>query len=168
LRKEYRKILIRSIIIISLIFAAAIIQTAPRLLPELFGGRVFLLIPVVVSICMFQSVFSGAAAGILAGAVWDISAGTPDGFLALLFGAAGFGIAFLSQKYIKNNIKTALLFSAAASLVFIASRIFFNLFYFNFTDTVYFFLSVYWPSFILTMAVSPFVYWFIRRILKEN
>ena len=58
-----------------------LLQAAPYLIPEIFGARP--LIPIVVSIAMFEGPVGGAAAGIAGGLLWDLYADRLFGFSAL-------------------------------------------------------------------------------------
>ena len=50
-----------------LLLGASLLQMAPRAIPSIFGARPLLLIPIVVSIAMFEGPIGGAAAGIAGG-----------------------------------------------------------------------------------------------------
>ena len=66
-----------------LILGAGLLQMAPRVFPAVFGARPLLLIPIVVSIAMFEGPVGGAAAGIAGGLLWDLYADRLFGFSAL-------------------------------------------------------------------------------------
>lgn len=167
-RKEYKTSFLRFLAIIALILAASVFQATPNVLPEIFGARAFLLIPLIVSVSMRQSMFAGAAAGIFAGALWDASSSMPDGYLALYLGALGFICAFLTSRYVRDTLKTALLFCMAGCLAFVLIRTLCYSYYFNFDGAGILLKSFYLPSFIYTCAFLPLIYMLTKKIPQNQ
>ena len=99
-----------------LILGAGLLQMAPRVFPAVFGARPLLLIPIVVSIAMFEGPVGGAAAGIAGGLLWDLYADRLFGFSALFLMAICCACGLLVRLLIRNNLLSAMLLFSGALL----------------------------------------------------
>lgn len=100
-----------------LLLGAALLQMAPHVFPEIGGARPCLLLPVVVSIAMFEGPIGGAAAGVAAGLLWDLYAARLFGFNALILLVIGCVCGLLVRLLIRNNVLSATLLILGALLV---------------------------------------------------
>ncbi len=131
------------------------------------GIGVFLLIPLSVSIAMFEHEFSGMLYGLLCGALWDLSSAIPDGIYALYFTVFACIAGLLTHYILRNTLISALVLNIFGTIGVCILNFIFNCLAKDAADiwnTVKFF---YIPSFILTVAVIPFIYFPIRFLERK-
>lgn len=116
LTAEKKRLIIRRVIFAVLLILCAVIQNTPSLLPEPFGAHQLGVTVMVVCIAMFERETAGMLLGLLAGAVLDVTGGT-QGINAILLTVFGLVCGMLVNNMIRNNIVTALIFSALALTV---------------------------------------------------
>lgn len=116
LTAEKKRLIIRRVIFAVLLVFCAVIQNTPGLLPEPFGAHQLAVTVMVVCIAMFERETAGMLLGLLAGVVLDVTGGT-QGINAILLTVVGLVCGMLVNNMIRNNIVTALIFSALALLV---------------------------------------------------
>lgn len=166
MKKENLHIYIRRAVLAMFIIVAAILQNTDHLFPTIFGIRVFLLIPVVVCISMFEkdvAVFFGAFAGLL----WDITSPTPDGFntITLLLMAAICGA--LINYIMRNNIKTAILLTSCALIIYSLCYWLFFVVPMGFEGGAMMLFTYYLPCCAYTIVFMPLIYFMIREFIKK-
>ena len=115
LTAEKKRLIIRRVIFAVLLIFCAVIQNTPGLLPEPFGAHQLAVTVMVVCIAMFERETAGMLLGLLA-VVLDVTGGT-QGINAILLTVVGLVCGMLVNNMIRNNIVTALIFSALALLV---------------------------------------------------
>ena len=81
MERETKILLKRRLIIAAVIVICALLQTTIGYFPSIFGIHFFLLVPLCVCIAVFEGERWGAAFGIFAGALWDLSHGGGDGYV---------------------------------------------------------------------------------------
>lgn len=116
LTAEKKRLIIRRVIFAVLLIFCAVIQNTPGLLPEPFGAHQLAVTVMVVCIAMFERETAGMLLGLLAGVVLDVTGGT-QGINAILLTVIGLVCGMLVNNMIRNNIVTALIFSALALLI---------------------------------------------------
>lgn len=116
LTAEKKRLIIRRVIFAVLLVLCAVIQNTPSLLPEPFGAHQLGVTVMVVCIAMFERETAGMLLGLLAGTVLDVTGGT-QGINAILLTVFGLVCGMLVNNMIRNNIVTALIFSALALTV---------------------------------------------------
>ncbi len=140
------------------ILLALVIQGTPHLLPEIFGGKAILLIPLAVSIAVWEKQIPAVIFGAVCGLLIDSGYSGPIGFYAITLAAACCMISFLMENYIRTNLLTVML----AALIAIPSIIFLQfIFYYvlmEYDDTWGFFARHYISRMIYTIAVTPLFY----------
>ncbi len=164
--KGFTSAAIRRLIFTALIFMSFILQftVIPRTqLPV----PVLILIPLGISVSMFEKEFSGMFFGLLTGALWDLASPVTDGVLALIF-TFFFCLAGLLTHYIlRNTLLTAILFTLSGSVLY---SLFIQLFFSEsitaevfgelLTDTLI-------PSSLIAVLICIPVYFLVRRISKR-
>ncbi|MBQ6837566.1 MAG: rod shape-determining protein MreD [Clostridia bacterium] len=154
---------IRWAIFTLLVVGACVLQNASGSLLEIFGARVFLLIPVCVSVAMFEREVPSAIIGAFAGVMWDISSGA-DGYNALVIMLLCAGVSLLISHLMRNNIVTALVLGAGATFVYEFIYIIRIAFAGN---PIYSIFTFYLPSFVLTVAFMPVCYYIIKTVYRS-
>ena len=148
------------------VFAFAL-QATPYLMPELFGEKAVLLLPLALSVAFFEeesiAVIMGAFCGVLADFAFDGSIGLFAVSLTILC----YVISLLSRRYIKISFLSAVL--AGCFLTVLIMLIHFVL-YFAFSGYNYimqFFFMHYITRILYTLAFVPF-FLIISRKLSGN
>ena len=108
---DNRDIYIRRALLIFLTMLTAAFQHTEGAVPELFGTKAMILIPLTVVIGMYERSMSGLAFGVLAGLLWDFAAVRGDGFFSVCLACAGYLSGVLVTYFLRNNIISALLLS---------------------------------------------------------
>ncbi len=154
---------IRWAIFALLVMGACVLQNSSGSLLEIFGARVFLLIPVCVSVAMFEREVPSAIIGAFAGVLWDVSSGA-DGYNTLVVMLLSAGVSLLISHLMRNNILTALVLGAGATFVYefiYIIRIAFS------GNPIYRILTFYFPSLILTVVFMPLCYFIVKTIYSS-
>lgn len=121
-KTHYRHILRR--IIFALFTVTAFILQCTVLPLSGLSFPVFLLIPLLVSVAMFEKEFSGFFFGLFAGALWDTASTLPDGLLAFFISFYGFLSGLLSRHLLRNTLLNALILSASGLVLYSALALF--------------------------------------------
>lgn len=152
---------IRRAIYALLIGGAVLLQNSCGGLLEIFGARVLLVLPLCVSVAMFEREVTAALFGALAGVLWDISS-SADGFNAIVIMIICAICSLLISHLMRNNVLTALVLSsggvAAYELVYIIARIA------PVGNPLRQVFTFYLPSLFLTVLVTPVCYVIIKEI----
>ncbi len=162
--KESLYHILRKLSLIPIILCTALIQNSTG---SSSGIGVFLLIPLSVSISMFEYEFSGMLYGLLCGALWDLSSAIPDGIYALYFTIFACTAGLLTHYLLRNTLISAAVLNIAGTFGVCLLNFIFNCLAKDTADiwnTVKFF---YIPSFVLTVAAIPFIYFPIRFLERK-
>ena len=100
----------RRLIFTALIFAVSVFSKT-GFVPQLFSVSPMIMVPLTVIIALYEKSIPGMAFGILCGALWDLTAATPDGFYTVLLAIAGFVCGSLSAFFVRTNLLSSLLFT---------------------------------------------------------
>ncbi len=162
-----KKVLFRNITLIFFILLFSLLQNTSGIIPEPFGARAFLLIPLTVFIGMFERGVSGALLGAFAGIVWDISS-DKDGFFGIMMLLTAFFCTLMITYLMRNNIVSALVLTALclAINIFVFIIIFYVLS--GVKGVSYFIFRFYLPSFLFTTLLSPAVYVLVRTVYNKS
>lgn len=154
-----------------LLLCASLLQMAPRAIPSIFGARPLLLIPIVVSIAMFEGPIGGAAAGIAGGLLWDLYADRLFGFNAFILMIVCCACGLLVRLLIRNNLLSALLLFSGALLVQGLADWFFNHVLLMKEEPFYALVRLTLPNLAYTLVISPLLYGLtllIARMLRKR
>ena len=109
LRKH--RLLISRLLAAAALLLTALIHASP-FLPAF--GRVFLLIPAIVCLAMFEDVIPSLLFALVFGATWDASSAGRDGVYTLLCGVIAVAVSLSVRYYLRRKTATALLLTGAA------------------------------------------------------
>lgn len=162
------KILLRRRILIgAVIVLCALLQLTAGYFPSIMGVHFFLLVPLCVCIAIFEGERWGAAFGIFAGALWDLSHGGGDGyntlFLFVICAVCGVLVRYLMQK----NLVTSLVMSAGACLLYSILYVMFFISAQGIERPGYLFVRYYFPGAILSFLLTFIFYFAIKGISKK-
>lgn len=161
--KHSKNTIFRRVIFIILTFAAFVIQFT--YIPALsLSFPLYTLIPLSVSVAMFEKEFSGILFGLLAGILWDMASPMPDGILALGFCIFAFITGLLTRYLIRNTLLSALLLSFAACLIYSSAALLATGFSSDPILLREIAVSVYLPATALSSLLTLPVYFGVRKI----
>ncbi len=155
---------IRWMIFCALVTVAVLLQNSISGLLEFFGARVFLSIPLCISIAMFEREVPAALFGVLAGLLWDVSSGV-DGFNTLLLMVLCAVCSLLISHLMRNNIITALVLGVGGILSYEIIYIFTR--FWGAGNPVMQIFKFYLPSLVATAVFIPVCYYTIERIYNS-
>lgn len=140
------------------------VQETPGLIPELFGARPVLLIPIALSIALFESEKAAMSFGLLCGLLVDFGMGAVLGFHGLLLAVICFSLSVLAANLIRTNFLTAMIVAITTSaFIFFMQWVFFYVL-FSYPDPVYTLTVHYLPRFGYTVAFMIIAYYFNRAL----
>ena len=165
-RLEGLPVFIKRILLFAIVVIAAMLQNTDGFLPVFFGARIFLLIPVVISIGMFEGEISGLLYGLAAGAFWDVCASGADGIHCFYLALTGCVSGLLVHFMMRNRLLTHYCICSLSSVIYCVVYWFLSV-YISVGDMNYNKLMVFYlPSAIITTAFSFVVYCIIRFICE--
>ena len=160
-----KNLFIRRVIFACLIVLFFLIQSSAWN-DGIFGIRIFWLIPLSVSIAMFERETSGMLFALLAGALWDASS-VYYGFNAVFLTVIGFVCGTLISNLMRNNLSTALLMTFVSSFLYSFIYWLISYVFAGTGGTARALFSVYLPSSLLTVLVVPVTYFIVLAIVKK-
>nr|WP_319489631.1 rod shape-determining protein MreD [uncultured Caproiciproducens sp.] len=143
------------------------VQETPGLVPDLFGARPILLIPVALSIAMFENETASMGFGLLCGLLIDFGAGGVLGFHGLLLSVICYSIGLIAANLIQTNFLTAMIIAviSTASIVFLQWVFYYLLF--SYAHAAYALTAHYIPRFCYTAVIMPVAYYFNRALALQ-
>ena len=134
--------------------------------PTIGTAKAFILIPLMVCIAMYEKSMGGLSFGILAGVLWDFATVRGDGFYAVVMALAGYAAGALTVYVLRNNIFSALILSAGASL-FVSTVYWFVFIFLKDYEGAWNILgSFYLPSAVYSVAFTAVYYYLVRFIVR--
>ena len=135
-----------------------------NLVPEIFGGRPLILVPVFIAVAIFEKEYVSMFFGIVIGFFLDISIGNFIGVQAIFLFILGYIIGVLFTYFINLNFLTFFL----TSLVIIPFVLIYRFLFFyiipRFDNIEYAFIYHLLPCIVYTIIVSPIIYYINRYI----
>ncbi len=150
-----------------IIGVVALVQNSPYVLPDILGARAFVLLPLLVSIAMFEREIAAAVFGALAGILWDICS-VKDGFNSIVLLLICAVCSLLIIRLMRNNILTALVLGAGAIVSYCLIYIIINLLFGGAGASISQIFTFYLPSGIYTLAFVPVFYFPISWIYNSH
>lgn len=163
LEKPKKKIIGRYAVLALGILLLSVLQNTDGYFPELFGARAVLLIPVTVSIAMFERDIGGMFFGLFAGALWDVSA-SGNNFYAIYLVIVGFICGSLINNVLRNNIITASLLSCFWLLLFFAGYWFVHYVLGGLDMAFHMLVRYYLPAYLYSAVLSPLIFLGVRAV----
>lgn len=157
----------RRIVFLIAIIITAIVQNTGTRVNGVFDAHAFLLIPLLISISMFEREIVSALLGAFAGLLWDLSVGV-DGYNILVFMLICSVCSILINRLMQNNIITALVLGVSAVAVYIVLYIMIYIVFDGGGYPLSQFLRFYLPSFIFTSMFIPIYYFLVKLVFESN
>ena len=161
-----RLIYIRRALLAVLIVFTAVFQHIDGAVPKLFGVPAMLLIPLVVSVAMFERSMTGLMFGAFAGLLWDFAVVRGDGYFSVVLATVGFFTGTAVTYFVRNNIYSATLLASIS--VYICNVGYWLLFIMRkgYEGAFGVLWSYYLPSAIYTVAFIFLYYYLVKYIVK--
>ncbi len=164
--KENLPIYIKRFLLGVIIVLAAVVQNTPDVFPKMFSANAMLLIPVVVSIAMFESEIVSLFFGLGAGLLWDVVGAHGHYYHSIVLCIAAFFISMLIRRRVRNTLFSSMILTFIT--VFIHNTIYWIMYVLipNPQGAGIAYLSFYFLSCIYTVIVGIVIYFIIRPIEK--
>ena len=157
----------RYLIYALIIFLAHILQNIVPVFPEILSVRPVLLLSVAVCIAMFEGEIVGAAAGLLAGVLWDTVTVTADGYMALYLTVACAICGVLLRIFLRNNIATYFIVNSTILVIYLVTYVLFFIAARGIDGTTAIFFRYYVPMGLYSFILTPLWYLLIRTIYRN-
>lgn len=139
------------------------LQTTPRLF-AIAGIKPVLLIPLCLSVCMFEDVLPASLYATLGGLLWDISSDKLFGFTGVILLCCGAAVALLCVFYLRPNLPGLLAFCGVVILLRVGLEFLFYYILLDYAHSGQLFVRQVLPSLGYTLLVTPPVYWLVKRL----
>lgn len=150
-----------------IIFLAHILQNTVPVFPEILSVRPVLLLSVAVCIAMFEGEIVGAAAGLLAGILWDTVTVTADGYMALYLMVACAICGVLLRIFMRNNIATYFIVNSTVLVIYLVTYVLFFIAARGIDGSMTIFFKYYVPMGLYSFILTPLWYLLIRAIYRK-
>lgn len=164
--KENFPIYIKRIILGFIIVLAALLQNTPGVMPQMFSANAMLLIPVCISIAMFESEIVSLGFGLIAGLLWDFTSSEGYFFHSIVLCIAAFFVSMLVRRRVRNTLFGSMILTFGTA--FLHNTVYWILFILipqpYGAGGVYF--RFYFLSCIYTVLVGIVIYLLVRPIEK--
>lgn len=164
--KENLPIYIKRFILGFIIVLAAILQNTPGVMPQMFSANAMLLIPVAVSIAMFESEVVSLVFALIAGVLWDFTAVEGHFYHSIILCVAAFFISMLVRRRVRNTLFGSMVLTFIT--VFIHNTVYWVLFVLvpNSQGAGGAYFRFYFLSCIYTVLAGIVVYLIVRPVEK--
>lgn len=167
LKNNKLRLALRHILLVVIVFAATLLQNTAGGILSQYNAGCFLLIPLSVSIAMFEKEISGMFFGLLTGILWDISSPVTDGVFALFFTLTAFTCGLLTHYIFRNSLKAAAVFTTAEFVLFCGVSLIFNCILKDASGAWYYTATFCAHSFPFTLLALPFAYYIVKFTEKH-
>lgn len=151
----------------ALIIFAAVLQNSVNIIPEIFNARAFILLPLCVCIAMFEREIASAVFGVVAGVLWDVSAGQ-DGFNAFVLLLICAVCSLLISHFMRRNVLTAVVLGTGAVAAYNIIYVLVNLVAQGAGNSIKQLFTFYLVSGIYTLVFIPVGYFLISYIHENH
>lgn len=160
--RENKEEIIRRAVFALLILFTGMLQNTRGLFPTFFGAAPLLLIPLTVSIAMFENDMGGLFMGLISGVVWDFCSVRADGFYPIILVITGYACSFLIARYMRNNFVTAIVYTLISSFICVTLYWLIFVLPLGTQGAGRLYAKLYLVSAVYTTVLSPLYYFFVR------
>ncbi len=145
-----------------------IIQSTPGLTLEVFGGRPVLMLPLAMTIAVFEGEIPAIIFGVICGLMADSGYSGPMGYYAIMLAVLCYVVSILMENYLRTNLLTAVLIGIISIPIIIVVQ--FLLFYvlMGYDYSSEYFVSHYISRIVYTFAFVPVFYGINRFIASKT
>ena len=148
------------------ILAAFMIQSTPGLMPELFGEKGILLLPLAITAAIAEPDVPAVIIGAFCGFLADVSRGGAPGIYSVMLVVICYIVGRLNTHYIKTSLPAAMLIGLASIPLMIFLQFLFYYVFAGYSDAMTFFVRHYAPRILYTLAFMPVFFCFNRMLYK--
>ncbi len=160
---RFRRIKLAAVVLVTFF-----LQNTQEFIPHISNLPIMLLVPLTVCIGMFEREIWGMIFGLFSGVLLDAFSSQTLSFHSIALTCLGFTCGLLITGIFRNNLKTCVLFSAAA--LFLYNTIYF--FIYCFSGNVYSDIRLYWKvyfvSALYTFLFTPVFYLIVRAVCVKK
>lgn len=145
-----------------------LLQEAPDILPTVCNARPVLLIPVAVTIALFESQTAATAYGILCGLLIDL--GSDSGVLgmhAMILAVVCFTLSYLAHDLLQTNVMTAFVTCCIVVGITVVLQWLFGYVAAGYADPGYALAQHYLPRFVYTVVLTFPIYALNRALARQ-
>lgn len=135
-----------------------IIQGTPGLMPDVFGGKPVLLVPVALTIAIFEHEIPAIVFAVICGLLTDSAYSGPVGYYAIMLAILCFIVSNLLENYIRTNLLTTMIIATVGIPFIIFMQFVFYYIFAGYTNTWEFFVRHYISRIIYTWVFMPVFY----------
>lgn len=164
--KENLPIYIKRFLLSFIIVLAAVLQNTPGVMPQMFSANAMLLIPVAVSIAMFESEIVSMVFGLGTGILWDVVSVEGHYLHSVILCIAAFFISMLIRRRVRNTLFSSMILTFITT--FVHNTLYWILFVLvpNSAGAGSAYFRFYFLSCIYTVLVGIIIYLIIRPVEK--
>lgn len=162
-RKRSRGQIVKWICYALLGLLCAVLQTTPGLF-QFGAAKPLWLLPLALSVAVFEGEFAGAVFGAVCGLMWDWLAGRTVGMLALELLLLCFAVSVLVQLYLQVNPGNFAAVSTATALVVLSLDWLFFYYMPGYAGAALRYIAFVLPSAVLTLPAALLAFWLVQRI----
>lgn len=144
-----------------------ILQGTPYVVPEIFGSRPCLLIPIALTIAVFENEVAAMVFGAVCGLLTDFGYDNSVGYFAIFLAIICFFIGFFCENYIVINLLTTIIISLIVTVIVIGLHFVFFYIFVGYKEAGVYFVNHYISRILYTFAFCiPFYY--LNRMLYNG
>jgi len=162
-RKRSRGQIVKWICYALLGLLCAVLQTTPGLF-QFGAAKPLWLLPLALSVAVFEGEFAGAVFGAVCGLMWDWLAGRTVGMLALELLLLCFAVSVLVQLYLQVNPGNFAAVSTATALVVLSLDWLFFYYMPGYTGAALRYVTFVLPGAVLTIPAALLAFWLVQHI----
>ena len=149
------------------IILALVWQVTPYLLPEVFGGKAVLLLPLAISIAVFEPEIPSLIFALVCGLLTDCSYGGAIGFYAIALLLLCYPVSILNTHYIRTSLFTVMLVALVGIPLILFLQFLFYYVFAGYPDAGVFFFRHYLSRILYTIAFMP-VFYGLNKLLNKR
>lgn len=141
-----------------------VIERTPKLIPEIWGEKAIIIVPILFIIALFEGEKAGLGFGLFIGLLIEANVSNNFGFFMIVLGILGYVVGLISKDVINVNFPTAMLVSSIGVLVFFI----FSFLYYSSLESLQNALYIFWRHYLLKIGLSililPLAYYLNRPL----
>lgn len=163
--RSRRIIILKWLCLVLLILVVFTLQATPSFL-EIYGVKPVLLLPLAVSIAMFEGEFAGAFVAMACGLLWDLASESPFGAYGFIFLIAGVAAGLLMRLLLRNEWFNCMFLVLFSAVIILSLEFLFTYAIYRYEDIGDVFLRRHLPMMLYTTVLSPIIYFIVKLIEK--
>jgi rod shape-determining protein MreD len=144
-----------------------IVQGVPNLIPEFFGGRPVLLIPIAITIACFEGPVTAMAFGLATGAMLDFGTGVHFGFYTFALTIICFFLGYFSENYFNAKLTIVLLISLCLVPLLVSGDFLFSYIIKGYGNVGYYFVNHTLSIMAYTFVTTP-IFYGLNKLLSRS